>query len=94
MKVEVKFYAMIREIAGKKVEMVALPIKSSVRDLIDLLVERYGSEFERYIYDRDKKVRSYLSYMLNGVNINSLDRLDTALKDGDVISLLPPVGGG
>lgn len=94
MKVEVKFYAMMREIAGKKVEMVVLPIKSSVRDLIDLLVERYGSEFERYIYDRDKKVRSYLSYMLNGVNINSLDRLDTALKDGDVISLLPPVGGG
>jgi len=94
MKVEVKFYAMMREIAGKKAERVVLPIKSSVRDLIDLLVKRYGSEFERYIYDRDKRVRSYLSYMLNGVNINSLDKFDTALNDGDVLSLLPPVGGG
>jgi len=91
--VEVKFYAMLREIAGKKVERVSLPPKSSVRDLIDLLVERYG-EFERYIYDSEKRVRGYLSYMLNGININSLDKFDTALKDGDVLSLLPPVGGG
>ena len=94
MEVEVKFYAMLRENAGKKAERIALPPNSSIRDLIDLLVERYGGEFERYIYDREKQVRSYLSYMLNGVNINSLDRFDTALKDGDVLSLLPPVGGG
>ncbi|MFQ6053780.1 MAG: ubiquitin-like small modifier protein 1 [Candidatus Bathyarchaeia archaeon] len=94
MEVEVKYYAMMREIAGRKVERVTLPPKSSVGDLIDLLVERYGAEFERYIYDREKQVRDYLSYMLNGVNINSLDRFETALKDGDVLSLLPPVGGG
>ena len=94
MEVEVKFYAMLREIAGKKAETVSLPLKSSVRDLVDLLVERYGGEFSRYIYDSEKQVRSYLSYMLNGININSLDKFDTVLKDGDVFSLLPPVGGG
>lgn len=94
MEVEVKFYAMLREISGKKMERITLPPKSSVRDLVDLLVERYGGEFARYIYDAERQVRSYLSYMLNGVNINSLDRFDTMLKDGDVFSLLPPVGGG
>jgi len=94
MEVEVKFYAMLREIAGKKAERVVLPPKSSVGDLIDLLVERYGDEFARYIYDSEKQVRNFLSYMLNGVNINSLDRFDTMLKDGDVLALLPPVGGG
>jgi len=94
MEVEVKFYAMMREVAGKKAERVALPPKSSIRDLINLLVERYGGEFERYIFDSEKQVRSYLSYMLNGININSLDKFDTTLKDGDVLSLLPPVGGG
>lgn len=85
---------MLREMAGKKVLRVSLPLKSSVRDLIDILVERYGGEFERYIYDAEKKSRSYLSYMLNGININSLEKFDTPLKDGDVFSLLPPVGGG
>ena len=94
MEVEVRLYAMLREMAGKKVLRVSLPPKSSVRDLIDILVERYGGEFERYIYDAEKRSRSYLSYMLNGININSLEKFDTPLKDGDVFSLLPPVGGG
>lgn len=94
MEVEVKFYAMLRDIAGNKAETVSLLLKSSVRDLLDLLVARYGEEFERYIYDAEKQLRSYLSYMLNGININSLDGFDTMLKEGDVLSLLPPVGGG
>ena len=94
MEIEVRLYAMLREIAGMKVLRVSLPPKSSVRDLIDVLLERYGGDFERYIYDGEKRSRRYLSYMLNGININSLEKFDTALKDGDVFSLLPPVGGG
>ncbi len=94
MEVEVRLYAMLREVAGRKVLRISLPPKSSVGDLIDILVERYGGDFERYIYDAEKRSRRYLSYMLNGVNINSLEKFDTPLKDGDVFSLLPPVGGG
>jgi len=94
LEVEVRLYAMLREIANKKVERVSLPPKSSVGDLVDLLVARYGDEFRSYIYDSEKQVRSYLSYMLNGVNVNSLNGFDTQLNDGDVLSLLPPVGGG
>ncbi len=94
MEVEVRYYAMLREIAGKRFERVALPEGSTVRDLIDLLVERYGEGFERYIYDGEKRVRGYLSYMLNGVNINSLEGFETPIRDGDILSLLPPIGGG
>lgn len=94
MEVEVRYYALLRELAGKRSEKVILPEGSSVRDLIELLVKRYGEGFERYIYDGEKRLRGYLSYMVNGVNINSLDGLETRLRDGDILSLLPPVGGG
>ncbi len=94
MEVEVRYYAIMRELAGKRFERVVLPEGSSVRDLIDLLVKRYGEGFERYIYDGEKRLRSYLSYMLNGVNVNSLKGLETPLRDGDILSLLPPIGGG
>ena len=68
---------------------------SGVRpDLIDLLVERYGDRFGYYVYDKQKRVRDYLSFMMNGVNVNSLSGFDTPLSDGDVVSLLPPIGGG
>jgi len=32
--------------------------------------------------------------MLNGFNVYSLEGLSTALRDGDVFAILPPVGGG
>lgn len=94
MEIEVKFYAMVREVTGKKVERITLPPKSSIRSLISLLIEKYGVKFERYIYNNDMQVRDYLSYLQNGININSLQGFDTILNDGDIISLLPPVGGG
>jgi MoaD family protein len=94
LEVDVKFYAMLREATGKKVDTVVLPEKSSVGDLINLLVEGYGDRFSYYIYDKQKRIRDYLSFMLNGVNVNSLSGFETLLSDGDVISLLPPIGGG
>lgn len=94
MKVEVKFYAMLREAVGRKIEAVELPAKSSVGDLLGLLVDRHGGDFHRYVYDEEKKVRHYLSFMLNGINVYSLDGFDTPLKNGDVLAILPPVGGG
>jgi molybdopterin synthase sulfur carrier subunit len=93
-KVEVRYFAMLREIAGKRGETVSLLPNSSVMDLINLLVERYSDEFKGYIYDAENQVRNYLSYLLNGFNVNSLDGFDTKLNDGDQLSLLPPVSGG
>lgn len=94
MEVYVKFYAMLREATGKKREVIEVPVKSSVRDLMNLLVERYGHELGRHIYNEGKLVRDYLSFLLNGTNINSLEGFNTTLRDGDVLSILPPVGGG
>ena len=94
MDVEVKYYAMLREATGKRREVVEIPVKSSVGDLVSLLSERYGGDFTRYVYDDEKQVRDYLSFMLNGVNINSLEGFGTPLKAGDTLAILPPVGGG
>jgi len=94
MDVVVKYYAMLRERVGKKNEALSMPEKTSVRKLLDVLVERNGEEFAKYVYDKDKRLKSQLSFMLNGVNIKSLDGGDTILNQGDVLSLMPPVGGG
>lgn len=94
MEVEVRYFAMIREATGKRSEVIELPVKSSVGDLMNLLSERYGGKFVRYTYDAEKRVREYLSFMLNGVNVNSLRGFDTTLKNRDTLAILPPVGGG
>ena len=93
MKVEVKFFTRLREITGKKVEKIQLQESITINGLIRLLGKRYGENFREYIYDKEK-VQDYLSILVNGKNINKLFGLETKLHEGDLIVILPPVGGG
>ena len=94
MEVEVKYYAMLREASGRKREVFRLPEGSSVGDLLGVIVDGYGEPFSRYVFDSEGRVRDFLSFMLNGINVNSLEGLDTRLGEGDVLAMLPPIGGG
>jgi molybdopterin synthase sulfur carrier subunit len=94
MKVEVKFFTSLREITGKKADEIQLQSVITVEELLTLLSERYGENFREYVYDKEGKVHGFLSFLVNGKNINVLQGFDTELKQGDVIAILPPVGGG
>jgi len=94
MKVEVKFFTSLREITGKKVDEIQLQSVITVEELLTLLSEKYGKKFREYIHNKKGKVHGFLSFLVNGKNINVLQGFDTKLKQGDIIAILPPVGGG
>jgi MoaD family protein len=94
MKVEVKFFTKLREITGKKMEKIQLQDHFTVAELIRLLTERYGKNFREYIYDKTGNVQSFMSFIVNGKNINKMQGFNTKLQEGDVIAIVPPVGGG
>jgi MoaD family protein len=94
MKVQVRYYAMLREAAGRRSEEVEFLEGSSFGDLMELVVAKYGVVFRRYVFDDEGRERDYLSFMVNGVSVHSRDGFDTPLTDGDVVAILPPVGGG
>ena len=94
MKVEVKFFTSLREITGKKVDKIQLQNTITVNELITVLSEKYGKNFREYIYNQKGDVQEFLSFLVNGKNINIMQGFDTKLQEMDVIAILPPVGGG
>jgi MoaD family protein len=94
LEIEVKYYAMIRGVTGKRIEKISISKITSVRDLLHFLIERYGEELSTFIYDEKNKPLDYLIFLLNGVNIFSLDGFETRLNEGDIFSFIPPLGGG
>ena len=65
---------------------------ANVRDLIDDLEKNYPGIKERLC--DEKGVRRFVNIYQNEEDIRFLDNLDTAIKDGDAISIVPAIAGG
>ena len=66
---------------------------SNVKSLVDDLEKNYPGIKER-ICDETGKVRRFVNVYVNGDDIRFLQNLDTALKEGDNISIVPAIAGG
>lgn len=67
---------------------------NTVSQAISVLVTKYGNEFERRVLEVSGEPKRLLNFYVNGKNIRFLSNLETKLEDGDVVMLLPAVGGG
>ena len=97
MKVSVRFFTMLRELIGKKEETLFF-LKGeivTVHMVLKKLAEKYGEGFVEYVYDsRTGEPRGFLQFLVNGRSVSSPKELDEELVDGDVLAIIPPVGGG
>jgi len=64
----------------------------TVRDIIENLEKNYPGLRERLL--DDKGVRRFVNIYQNEEDIRFLDSLDTIVKDGDSISIVPAIAGG
>jgi molybdopterin synthase sulfur carrier subunit len=94
LEVELRYYAMVRDAAGKRAEILSLPEGATVMDLIDRLIGLYGEPLKGYLYDEDGGLLDYLMFSVNKQDIRSLDGYNTVLRDGDRVLVMPPIGGG
>jgi len=93
MKVKVRAFATLRDLIGDQL-VLELPEGSTVGSLLDELVRQLGKGLEEAILDERGKPAKFVKIMVNGRDIDFLSGLDTVLRDGDEVSLFPPVGGG
>ena len=66
---------------------------SSIRDLISSLDKNFPGIKER-ICDESGNVRRFVNIFLNDEDIRFLNKEETGLKEGDVVSIIPAIAGG
>jgi sulfur-carrier protein len=66
---------------------------ASVRVALEQLERRYPSLYS-CVCDETGAVRRHVNVFVNSSNARDVDGLDTALLEGDVITILPAVSGG
>ena len=97
MEVKVRFFTNLREIVNKREETLTFPASEKVTvDLaLKTLAQKFGKPFMEYVYNgKTGQPKNFLQFLVNGTNTSTLNGLETELKDGDVLAILPPVGGG
>ena len=67
--------------------------KTNLNELIDDLESQYPGLKERLV-DEDGNLRYFVNIYLNGEDVRFLQGMDTEIKDGDEISIVPAVAGG
>jgi MoaD family protein len=92
-RVRVRYYAVACDAAGKRDEVISLPDGSTVLGLVHALMMLHG-RLREYVYDDDSKPMDYLMFSVNEVDIVGLEGFQTVLRDGDVVRVMPPIGGG
>ena len=90
MAITVRIPTPLRTLTGGKDEVAASG--KTLRDLIEDLEKNYPGLKDRLC--DEKGIRRFVNVYQNEEDVRFLDGLDTAIKDGDAISVVPAIAGG
>ena len=91
MAITVKIPTQLRAVTAGDAEA-SIDDAGTVGEVLDGLYERYDGLRERIAEDGD--LRRFVNVYVGGEDIRFLDGLETAVEDGDEVTILPAVAGG
>jgi len=91
----VKYFTTLRELAGTREEEFEVNEGSSLAELLERVILNYGEAAYNYMHvKKSGKIDPSIQFLVNGVSTHNLHDLETELKDGDIVAIIPPIGGG
>jgi MoaD family protein len=66
---------------------------NNVAEAINELLKRYPA-LKPHLYNDQEQLRSFVNLFVNDDDIRNLDGVQTPLKDGDRLMILPSIAGG
>jgi len=91
MAVRVRVPTPLRRFTGGEGEVAA--DGASIRQVIEDLEKRHAGIRERLLDDKGE-IRRFVNIYLNGDDVRFLESLNSKVKDGDDISIVPAIAGG
>jgi len=93
-RIKVRLFGPLRDVV--KTDTIQIKIKNNhtLMDVMRILVEKYVELGEKILDLNTFRIRQSYKILLNGQNIDLQQDLKIEVRNGDVLALLPPVGGG
>ncbi|GBD00273.1 Sulfur carrier protein CysO [bacterium HR17] len=91
MPIKVRIPTPLQNLTGGAAEVIAEG--KTVREVIDDLDRKYAGIKTR-LCEESGEVRRFVNIFVNDEDIRFLQGLDTALKEGDEVSIIPAIAGG
>ncbi len=93
-KVTVKYFALVRDVTKRKEDVLEVGDNATIHKVIARLCGIHGEPFEKSFCTTDGYLQEGLILLLNGEAVTRDYFTSLTIKDGDVIAIMPPVGGG
>jgi len=92
MTIDLTYVAQLKAATGTGRETLDVPAGTTVRGLIDLLVQRHGDDLASLLLDDGGNVRPSILVFRGETQSDGADT--TPLTDGEALTLLTPLAGG
>src|ERR1700749_2974385 len=81
----------LRQFAGDRQEIAV--DAGTVGDVLDKVTSEHA-ELRRHLYTEQGALRNFVNVYVNDDDIRHAQKLDTPVKDGDTVSIIPAIAGG
>ena len=89
--IQVRVTAVLQKLTGGQKSVEASG--TTIRDIIEDLETRHPG-FKEQLFADDGKIQRFVNVYLNDEDIRYTGGVDTQVKDGDVLDILPALAGG
>jgi len=96
MRIKVRYFTTLRELSGCAEEELEIEEGATLANIITVITSKYGKKAHDYLYSRgeNSKIDPSIYFLINGMNSKIFSGINAKLKDGDIVAIIPPIGGG
>ena len=93
MNVDIRIPSPLRRYTDNQARLSVMIDEPTVSSALESLLKKHN-ELKRHLYDDDGTLRSFVNIYLNNEDVRFGDGLDSNLKEGDELSIIPAIAGG